>query len=427
MAAKDVRARLRLPAGGVNVGPSMPIAINYGERDEAFAVDSFPCKEWCVTDDMMNLCDAASCSIANDNGENSGKFSIGQRVEIEESDPDVANGQWVRHFTGIVTSIETYSDLQGGSNILLQFMDLAFHLSGGGKAQPLIQIKRKKFGQLLDAMIDPSWGIGQTEATNDLNKRLKHGRQVIIQNHRPVLGAVLPFIQVEPGQSPIDIIQTYAAREGVLVNMSADGHLVFFRPHYDDQALYTAVYRKTGDPAASENNVRGRPTLREQIDGVFSEMQCWSTVAIPPEIQNTENPNEQYRHFTYVPSDNPLPFNRREVISDPEAINDQLRKNRAIWKQQLGLFYAWTYEVEFYGHSQDGAFFVSDTMISVDDQVNKVSGVYYVQSVRRSSTLGGGVVTRLTIRKPGLLNPELTTLTIGGGAKKAAKKKKPVK
>lgn len=420
--ASDVRARIR-------VGKDNPQIITYGGLDPSSS-DSFPCKEWSVTDDIMSLSDAASVSIANVNGENTGKIQVGMRIEIEESDPSVANGEWIRHYTGVVTNVESYDDVEGGTNILIAAMDLGWHLSSG-KAKPLVQIKSKRFGELLDLLLDPSWGFGTTQATNDLNKRIKHGRQVIIQNHKPQLGAILPFIQVEPGQAPLEIISTYAAREGVLVNVSAKGELVFFRPKYDEQPLYFAAFHNVDNPYQSRTNVKGRPTLQESIDGLYSEVQCWSTVVIPPEIQNTENPNEVYRHNTYTPPENPLPFFRREVFSDGEAINKTLRRNRAIWKYQLGLFNSWTYTVTFDGHSQRdertgaGAFFVSDTMISVNDSVHKLEGVYYVQSVQRSSSLQGGLTSKLVIRKPGLLNPQLTALDLGGGAKKAARRKKP--
>jgi hypothetical protein len=140
-------------------------------------------------------------------------------------------------------------------------------------------------------------------------------------------------------------------------------------------------------------------------------------VVIPAALQNTENPNAQYRHSVVTASPNPLPFARRWVVSDGEAINDTLRKMRATFKQQMGLFNGWRYDLEFQTHSQDGAFFVSDTMMTVDDSVNKVSGSYYVQSVQRSQTLSGSTAARLVLRKPGLLNPGLQAL--GGGARKA--------
>jgi hypothetical protein len=47
-----------------------------------------------------------------------------------------------------------------------------------------------------------------------------------------------------------------------------------------------------------------------------------------------------------------------------------------------------------------------------------------VQRVRRSVTLREGTRTKLLIRKPGLLNPELDALRLGGGAKRALPAKK---
>src|SRR5262249_27864960 len=156
--------------------------------------------------------------------------------------------------------------------------------------------------------------------------------------------------------------------------VGAKGQLIFFQPHYDEPALYNVEYHSSKESTRNTNNLIGRPTLKQSIDGFYSEVQCWSTVVIPPEVQTTENPNEQNRHSEFKPSRNPLPFFRWHVFSDSEAINDTLRKNRAVWKYQMGQFESWTYECEFNRHSQGGAFFVANTMISVNDTVHQVSG-----------------------------------------------------
>lgn len=384
------------------------------------SANTYPAKEWSVTDDMINISDTASVGIANDVGQAAGKFFRGDLIEIEESDPDVASGQWTRHFTGRVTGLETYTDFGGGSNLRIDAMDLGWHLTSC-HATPLKNIKGIRFQKLLDILLDSSWELGRIVAGNDLNRRLKHGRQIVIQNHKPVPGSILPFIQVEPGQSPFDLLRTYAAREGLLINVSARGDLLLFRPRYDTPPLYTAYFRPSNDPMHDLNNVIGRPSLKQVIDGLYSEVQCWSTVVIPPEIANKENPNEMYRHSSVLASPNPLPFHRLFVFSDSEAINDRLRKNRALWKLQMDAFNATQYTVDFAGHSQGGAFFVSDSMISVDDTMNAVSGGMYVQRAQRNNTVSAGATTSLLCRLPGLLNPELTTLDLdlGGGARKS--------
>jgi hypothetical protein len=325
-------------------------------------------------------------------------------------------------------------------------MDLGWHLTSCD-AEPLKQIKNKKFVELLKILIDPSWGLAPTTrinslaralglpnpgalslgdalgeaiiTSNDLNRRIKHGRQIIMQNFKPQLGAVLPFIQIEPGQKPLDILKTYCARMGWLLNVGAQGEIIFFRPRFDTDPLYTLHFHSTRAEERTRNNIIGRPTIRTSLAERYSEVQTWSTVVIPPEIQNTENPNEMYRHSSVKASPNPVPFFRRHIVNDGEAINDQLRKNRATWEMQLGMFNAETYEAEFPAHSQDGAKFVSDTMISMNDTIHKWEGAHYVSSVHRSDTLRDGPRSRLTIHRPGLLNPELTALDVGGGARKA--------
>jgi hypothetical protein len=48
-------------------------------------------------------------------------------------------------------------------------------------------------------------------------------------------------------------------------------------------------------------------------------------------------------------------------------------------------------------------------MVSVDDTINNVRGMYYLQSVHRSIS-AEGTRTKLTLRKPGLFNPALQAL-----------------
>lgn len=427
------RLRLRvfdqLPAGVASLGQlsgsgleSAVIGVGAEGRGQP---NTFPAKEWAITDDVLNISDTASVTIANDNGQHSGKFALGQRVEIDEADPTVAGGQWKRQFTGRITQIETSSDLAGGSNIALTMMDLGWHLTSC-HGRPLVNIRSITFDRLLRLLIDPTWGFAPTNTLrgNDLNRRLKHGRQVVVQNFNPQLRAVLPFIQIEPGQTPFDILRLYAQRDGVLVNVGARGELILFRPRYDTDGAQVVHFHGSTHPQRHLNNVIGRPSYRESIDGMYSEVQCWSTTVIPPQVQNTTNPNEAFRHTTILAQPNPLPFYRRWVMSDSEAISDALRRNRATWALQMGMFNSFIYECELPVHSQGGGLFVTDTMIAVNDTVNQVQGYHYLQAVRRSLTLRDGLRSKLTLRRPGLLDPTLQALPdskrrrkVGGGAR----------
>ena len=409
---------LRIPDGG--------LSILSGGDDSIDNKRTFLAKEWSVSDDILNVSDPASFSIANDDGENSGKFQLGQRVEMEESDPDVADGAWTRCFTGRITSIETGSDVSGGSVIVVSCQDLGWHLTSSS-GQPHLRIEGLTFDRMLQKLVDPSWGFGPVQASNKLNRTLKQGRQVITRDLNIQFKAVYPYVQIEVGQSVWDVMRVYAQREGVLVNVGAFGQLVLFRPNYSLATLYEGIeYHSSKNPLA--NNVIGRPTLKEVIDGVYNEVQCWTTILLSPKLGNKEDQNAGTYRETYRLDSNPLPFERRLTFSDTEAINRKMAKNRAIWKQQMERFNSWSYECELPTHSQVrdgvGSFLTSDQIIEVDDTVNGVQFGCYIQTVRRSRTIRDGTKSRLTLRRAQLLDPTLQQ-TVGGGAAKGKPKTSP--
>lgn len=422
----DLRARVRVLSSNSALFPSVTVTMDRDNRD--FSDATFPCKEWCVLDDMMNVSDTASFTIANARGAASGKIRNGMRVELDESDPAVADGQWVRHFTGRVTNVASGSGA-GGSTIMVTMMDLGWHLTSCDAA-PLTQTSNGTILNLFDKLLDTTWGIkadssGAVVVDDGIfNRKLKQGRAGVQRAFAQKRNAmvVLPYIQVEPGQKPIDILRSYLAREGYLLNVGAHGEVMVFRPDYREDTLYAALeYHDVSDPRSAKNNLVGRPALTESIDGVYSEVQCWSTVVNPTEPQQRDiarNPNAIYRKESYRPDANPLPFERLSVFMDAEAITPEMRKNRAIWKYQMDALNSWQYEAEVRGHSSGGAFLVSNAMVPVHDSFHGVDGTYYIQSARRSVTEREGARTKLVLRKP-VLDPSLQA-QLGAGARKAA-------
>lgn len=424
----DPRLRIRLPAGG---DPLDALTVSAGRKSTASQpyIDVLPAKEWCITDDMLKVSDSASFSVANIDGANNGKFTLGRLVKIEAADDAVAGGQWTSVYTGRVVAVEYGSDVSGGSVIRVDCMDLGWHLTSCC-GRPLQNTNGVTLGQLLMRLIDPTWGFKSTVTIgNVLNRTLKQGRAGVQRAlpHNPE--DVLPPIQVEPGQTPWQILEEYFKREGYILNVGAQGDVIVFRPDFFQPSLYDSIeYHGSGEGTRTKNNVVGRPSLRLAIDGLYSETQCWSTVVAPTEAEAAaiaQAPNAQYRHASYKPASNPLPFYRLQVAVDGEAITPTMRAMRALYAYQLGQFQSWTYDCTVVGHSSMpkgsnlAAFWASDTMVSVNDSVNgPVSGMFYVQSVQRSMTMGEGARTKLTLRLP-ILDPSLQA-QLGGGAKKAA-------
>ncbi len=434
----DIRAprlRVRLPAGG-NVGQAITV-MSGPLGSDLRAQDTIPCKDWSISDNCMSVSDAASFTVSNIDGENAGRFYIGQRAEIDESDPDVAGGAWCRQFTGRVTGIDYGSDIRGGSNVTVSCMDLGWHLTAC-HAKPLIKLTGTNLRGLIQKLVDPTWGFATTtldgptaaEVTigNVLNRSLKQGRTGVTRQLLNNNLQFLPFIQVEPGQAPWEILQTYVKREGFLLNVGARGNIVLFQPDYTQESRYEPLeYHGANDRRRNTNNMIGRPTLHQSIEGIYSQTDCWSTVVNPllnDQASKTFNPNAQYTRTAYKPDTNPLPFTRRNVVNDSEAINAQMRKNRAVFAQQMGQFNSYEYTTEVRRHSSGGAFYTSDSLQPVHDSIHGLDGAYYMQRVQRSVTIGGGVKAQLGLRLPGLLDPRLER-QIGGGAKRKPPKAVP--
>lgn len=424
MSALQPQARIRFPAGG---DAPFATSVGWGENSDRGTI---PCKEFAIVDDVLNVADSFSCTIANVDGENAGKVDVGQLVQVDEVDPDVAGGDWCRTFTGRVVSVESGCDSTGGSVIKLGCMDLGWHLTSC-HAKPLLKTNGIKLDALITKLVDPSWGFASTVGlTNANNRLLKQGRAGVTRSFQQVQSPtnILPYFQVEPGQTPWDVLEAYVRREGYLLNVGAEGNLILFRPDYSQPAAYDALHlHATSDERARQNNVK-EASLRQSIDGTYSTAECWSTVCVTNiaqaaelQVRSAANPNAGFTHSVYTPPRNPLPFDRRFIVNDGEAINGTMRQNRATFAYQMGAFESWEYNATVFGHSSNRARYVSDSMVSVVDDVNGVSaGSYYVQRVQRSVTVGGGTVTRLTLRLPGLVNPTLQAQVTGGGAKFAS-------
>jgi prophage tail gpP-like protein len=428
----DPKLRIRLP-GSTGI-PAVTVSAGQRASVGQYYSDILPAIEWCVFDDMLTVSDSMSFTVANSDGANAGVFLPGRRVEVDASDDGVNGGSWTRVFTGRVIDVTYGSDLAGGSTIVVSCMDLGWHLTSCC-APPLQTTNGIKLNQLVASLIDSTWGF-QTTASSPtvtvgdvLNRRLKQNARTAAQRNQPRNREdVLPPIQVEPGQTPWAILEEYFRREGYLLNVGAMGDLVIFQPDYTPPGKYPSIeYHGSTEARRKMNNVEGRPSLRLSLNGLYSEFQVWSTIAVPNIKQQADivqNPNASYLVDKYASNSNALPFFRRQVTVDSEAITHTMRINRAVFGFQMGQFESTTYECTVMGHSarpdkdSDAVFWVAGDMISVNDTINgPTTGAWYIQRVEKQWSLHGGAKTKLTLRLP-RLDPQLQA-RFGGGAQRA--------
>src|SRR6185312_7059982 len=255
---------------------------------------------------------------------------------------------------------------------------LGWHLANN--AAPLwFQLRGIRFRALLECVLDPTWKFAGVRTDNDTNRALKLGRAGAVQALSGSISALIPPIQVEPGQMIADLLIYYARLTRQLVNVSSDGYLQIWSPQANPESLY-ALHLHVGDDR-SLNNVE-RVTLSENIDSLYTEVVCVGTVVLPPNFASATNPNEGRFRGTYRSDPAPLPFLRRFTFSDGDQLTQQQASDRARWKAERGLFDAWRYDATLRGHVQDGVFYESDTGATLHDSFNGVDDNFYVSAVR---------------------------------------------
>lgn len=350
--------------------------------------------------DVMTLGDSFSATIPDANGKLVGKPKVGDKVSYYVADPEVAGGKPVRKVLGRVTHRNAKTN-SGGTIISVTGADLGWHLSST-TAPVWFRLRGATLETLLTKVIDPSWGIIGVRSSNDLNRKLKLGRAgaaQVIQGSQSF--TIVPPVQTDVGQSIADLLVEYARLQKLLVNVSSDGYLQIFAPNYTQPVAYKFQLHQIGSGREESNNII-EAELDESIDGIYTQVDCYTSV-LNPGFQNTQNPNAGRYKGRYSPVPNPLPFNRPLSFTDQNQLSKDAATVRAQWKWQRGIFDSWTYTIKVLGHQQNGVAFDCDTMCEVYDDVNDVNGKFYVQKVKYVRSRQEGVVSYLTLKKPNLL------------------------
>ncbi len=384
--------------GGSSNDPTPVVSIKVGGTEVRT-------KDYMMIQDVLSLGDAFSCTIPNPEGEYSGTFTPGDSVKIYMADPAVSGGASILTMTGILVSRDFTSNMQG-STIRLTCADLGWHLQNN-TGPVWMRLTGLRFGQLLRRIIDPSWKFAGTQDYESIaGKRVRLGRAGAALVARPeVLVNTLPVLQVEPGETCADILIKYAKLSKKLVNVTSDGVLQLFSPNYKQAPVYTFHYHKHSETLRNKNNVES-VQITDSIQGIYTDVSCYSYNVLPVTSTQTgtnkNNVNEGHFKGLYS-APTALPFVHRLSFGDAEQLNRDQARNRSAWKAQRGEFDSFQYVVDVYGHSQNGSFYIPDTMCTINDTMHGIKGSYYVQAVKYERNLQSGTKTTLTLRKPGLL------------------------
>lgn len=357
------------------------------------------------SDDVLTIAEEAHFSVVSKDRKYRDKLKIGDKIEFILQNPAVNGGaHTVRHRGRIVARTPRYSQ-QEGSIIQCVSANAGWHLQTSD-APLWISLANKSYRDLCDPATSPffdaSWGFSGVRFDGKIRRALKQGRAILVSEASEPL-PLLHAIQVEPGVKVADKLVEYCRRVNLLVNVAPDNSLCCFLPDYKQEPLFS-IRNRAGDPLnnvlSCEGPVENAATRWTQVD-VVGEQIAWEGET----GSSQENPNATKKRGT-VRHPDILPFANRHTVADGQMYSQFLAARHAEWVYKRGRFDSWYVKYTVPGHHQGGNWWVADSMCSVEDQENNLSGLFYVQSVRFPSHREGDV-TEVIIREPGLLSASL--------------------
>lgn len=393
-------------------------------------------REWSYQASVLRIADTFSATIPAPNGRViaadgstvpiADVATMGANVKLSIAEPVVAGGVRVPKLIGRVTGRRMQSESGGGTVLAVSGADLGWHLSSCGQVfRNLRGVMWRDFiakncgftvGEVNAATnraptVSDSygWGFAGVGGGNAINRRIRQGRagvEAFISGKQDAI--VPPRFQVEVGQTIDSLLIQYAKLDHFLINVSTDGWLQIFQPDYTQAATYQFFHYGADDARRAKNNVIG-PVVDESADGLYTKVECWSTVVDTLNVDH-KSPNAGRYRGKYINAGT-LPFPRFLTFTDTEQMGQDRVNKRAQWQWQRGVFDSYSISFETVGHSQNGVPFVEDTMATFTSTVYGIDGLFYVESVNPTRKLappgvsksGAGTRCKITLRKPGLL------------------------
>lgn len=372
--------------------------------------DVFDVMELDYSDDMMIVGDEQHLTISNNRGRYTGKLALGSSVSLYMSHPEVDGGApTLRHFGRIVRR-EAESSPSSGNIIKLTTADLGWHLAKccaplwfnllQGTDRDLLDPARSRPGRSgkRSYFIDPSFGIKGYRGSNKVNRRLK--QTLANERARDKDENKIFSVQVEPGDVILDKQLEYTKRHNLLINVSADGFVQAWNPDYERKASYK-IFRRGG-----ESNIISGKSI-EDATTAYTEVECVGEQFGWNENESGPNAGKKRGKFTSAMAaegqKSPLPFVHRHTFADPDMYEKKYAQRHAEWAYKRGQFDSFSLEYVVLDHHQNGLWWESDRMVSVDDEELGVVGNFYCQRVSSQVSPRSGNITTVLLRKPGLL------------------------
>jgi len=400
----------RTPGSGLVDAAAQRVSALLGEfPDPAGFVK---CSSFSCNIDCLSVADQFTVRVPSPDGRYAESFPIGSRIRLYLRNDNVYAGNPTLMHDGIIVDRRCHVTSQEGTVLELTGADRGwFLLNCHAKEWTRLQstsllglIQRPEF-------IDPSWGIDCSNPSTDgeinrlIRQRLKQAPQVAANFLYALLSRMLQWIQVDAGQTPMDVLQPYLRRLNLLCGVTIDGRLQLWRPNYDRQPSYQINLRiDKGD--WPQNNAL-QCSMSERLDKVYTDVTVVGEIVGQALAQKNPLAGQNAGKVKGRFHNQVLPFNRRLVVSDGEIFRSDDAAACAQWYYKREAFDSWsaTYTVNQHWQKYGGQarWWNADEMVEVHDECMGVNGKLWIQAVRLDGDMKNGFTTTLICRKPYLL------------------------
>jgi prophage tail gpP-like protein len=371
-----------------NAGDVVSIVVNGVAYENWFDID--------IDSDILNPADAFSMTVSipkTGSGVSLSDFREGQQCKVYL-------GRDLQ-MKGVIDEVELSGD-RASSRLRVTGRDLGAYLVDS--EAPHIKSTKYTIKTLIEALIDPSWGIGDIIVSNDDNRRIMLGKRdkkpPTVTPNKFLVPLPRATTKIDPGQRVASIIDMHTKRLGITWWMTAGGDLFLGKPNYNQEAAYHFRAAALGSKDAKSTNVE-RWSVRRQIADRFSEVKVvgqgfqdratlWSTSSGKPKfVAKSYDPDLILRDIT-----------RKIILSDGDILSNNEAQKRADYEQGRRRLSGMTISLTVPGTRQGDRLFAVDTMATVKIDEAEIDGKFYVTQ-RRFKEDRNKRRTELTLHEPG--------------------------
>lgn len=263
----------------------------------------------------------------------------------------------------------------------------ALRISGRDKGAFLVDSEAKhiKTSQytvktLLEALLEPSWGIKNVILSNEDNRALILGKR---DKKKP--RATLPkFLQplprnrtkVDPGQRISSIIDTHTRRLGLTWWLTAGGDLFVGKPNYNQEAAYNFTAGARG--SQTPTNVESWKVTRSITERHSEIKVAGQGFADPKTLWSTSSGKPKYNGLSRDPDLVERGIVRKTIISDCDVLSDSEAQQRADWEMGHRRLHGLVVSVTVPGFRQGDRLYAVDTIATVKIEEAGIDGKFYV-------------------------------------------------